>query len=688
MLHVGITRGRQRVLVLGDRSRPSPLPRRARRHRAAAGPVPAARRAAAAAAVAPQRRAPEDRTVDPGRGRPPPQGPRRLRGRGRRARRRRGAPRPRRRRLVRRPLRRAGPASTASPRTLGPAGLAAGRRRRHGAAGLAQRALEGRRGAGLRRPVRQAPRGHRRAPPGRPRRAAGAARASARPSSRPTATRSSRSSARAVTGGRWIQDDRRAWEPSIRSVRSSEHRRHDTSPRGTPWPSSTAPCGPHRSATWSGSRPTSGTGRAVSASPAAALTRRDVVDHLPESPTARPRRGRLRVGIEQEWHTYCLADPERHLRPEEVAGRGRRPAERSRAAAASRSSRAARSSWPPPPLAPWWRGARRAARRRRRGARVAGRGRASPSLGGGRRPVPRAGAHAAPAALRRDGGVLRPLAARRAPDDVGLARRSRSTSTTARPTTSDRRWHLAHHIGPALAAAFACSPDRDAPLRRASAMWSRHRPHPHALGAARPACSATTGPSYVLDAQLMLLHDDHDRCRPMDEPTHASASGSSRASPAAGPTFDDLPTTAPRCSRRCGPAGWLELRWLDSLPAGLAETAVAAIVGAAHRRGGGRPGRRGPCAASPTLWDRGRRAGPRPRRAWPPPRSPRCCATRRVALDRTPGRGGATPRPSPTPAERWPARGRCPADDLEERLRRGAGIVDLADPPGEVHRWR
>ena len=35
ILHVGITRGRQRVLVLGDRTRRSPLPRRARRVRAA-----------------------------------------------------------------------------------------------------------------------------------------------------------------------------------------------------------------------------------------------------------------------------------------------------------------------------------------------------------------------------------------------------------------------------------------------------------------------------------------------------------------------------------------------------------------------------------------------------------------------------------------------------------------------------
>jgi hypothetical protein len=35
-------------------------------------------------------------------------------------------------------------------------------------------------------------------------------------------------------------------------------------------------------------------------------------------------------------------------------------------------------------------------------------------------------------------------------------------------------------------------------------------------------------------------------------------------------------------------------------------------------------------------------------------------------------------------AERWPAKGRSPADDLEERLAAGATVLDLADPPVEV----
>ena len=50
---------------------------------------------------------------------------------------------------------------------------------------------------------------------------------------------------------------------------------------------------------------------------AQALTRHDVVDHL-RATDAAPSSGPLRVGIEQEWHTYALADPKRHLRPEEL----------------------------------------------------------------------------------------------------------------------------------------------------------------------------------------------------------------------------------------------------------------------------------------------------------------------------------------------------------------------------------
>ena len=63
--------------------------------------------------------------------------------------------------------------------------------------------------------------------------------------------------------------------------------------------------------------------------PAAPLSRRDVLEHLAAHDCA-PSDGPVKVGIEQEWHTYDLAEPDRHLRPDEVLGAatdgGRAPA--------------------------------------------------------------------------------------------------------------------------------------------------------------------------------------------------------------------------------------------------------------------------------------------------------------------------------------------------------------------------
>ena len=76
VLHVGITRGRSRVLVLGDRTRRSPVPRRARRQRPAGPPRLGSqgRRAGARAASAGGPHHP------PRRGRPGAEGARWLRG--------------------------------------------------------------------------------------------------------------------------------------------------------------------------------------------------------------------------------------------------------------------------------------------------------------------------------------------------------------------------------------------------------------------------------------------------------------------------------------------------------------------------------------------------------------------------------------------------------------------------------
>ena len=49
------------------------------------------------------------------------------------------------------------------------------------------------------------------------------------------------------------------------------------------------------------------------------ITRRDVIEHLRAHDCA-PSDGPVKVGLEQEWHTYDLAQPGRHVRPDEVLG--------------------------------------------------------------------------------------------------------------------------------------------------------------------------------------------------------------------------------------------------------------------------------------------------------------------------------------------------------------------------------
>ena len=137
-------------------------------------------------------------------------------------------------------------------------------------------------------------------------------------------------------------------------------------------------------------------------------------------------------------------------------------------------------------------------------------------------------------------------------------------------------------------------------------------------------------------------------------------------------------TTARRSSRRCGPR--LARAPVARLPpgrAGRGRPAPPSPRCSSTRGGRARP--REACAdASATEWTQARQ-----------PRHPRSgagagrrrCARRAAAeaLDRTdaPDRWAEAVADA---AERWPARGRCPADDLEERLRRRHEAAQLADP--------
>ncbi len=409
---------------------------------------------------------------------------------------------------------------------------------------------------------------------------------------------------------------------------------------------------------------------------AAALTRHDVLDHLQVTDTA-PSSEPLRVGIEQEWHTYCLVDPKRHLQPDEVLG--------------------AVEAGAPLPC----------------GSRIT----IEP---GGQVEVatlPHAPWTDALAALRIDGAVVReslavagiatlgagvdpfrePVRTLRQPrydameayfDRYGPAgRRMMSGSASIQinidnggPDEIDQRWQLAHHLGPALVSAFATSPDHEYRSGRV-ALWSRLDPsRTHA--ALRSGILSEDWPDFVLHAQVMLLHDDHDRCRPMED-VLTFAQWIDDGIAGRRPTFEDLTYHCTTLFPRVRPRGWLELRWLDALPAGLSEAAVAAIVALLTDEEASDRAMR---ATAPVahLWEEAaEQATGHEGLAAAAATLLRDAA---VVLDRIEG-GAAYAETVADAAERWPARGRCPADDLEERLRRGAGIAELADPPSEVAGW-
>jgi glutamate--cysteine ligase len=179
----------------------------------------------------------------------------------------------------------------------------------------------------------------------------------------------------------------------------------------------------------------------------------------------------------------------------------------------------------------------------------------------------------------------------------------------------------------------------------------------------------------------MLLHEDDDRCAPVLQPI-TFGEWVEHGIDGRRPTSADLAYHCTTLFPPVRPRGWLELRWLDSLPVGLAETATAAIVAVlVDEEAGDRAARA--CASVATAWDAAARLGP----AHPGLAAAATTVLRDAAdaIERS-GAPGAMAAAVADAADRWPARGRCPADDLEERLHGGATLLELAEPAGEVVR--
>lgn len=406
------------------------------------------------------------------------------------------------------------------------------------------------------------------------------------------------------------------------------------------------------------------------------LTRRDVVNLILAGDAA-PSTGPVRVGLECESHTYFLADPTRHLHPDEVLDAvnavGPLPHHSSVTVEPGGQVEVVTAA-----SDPWW-AALEALRVDgavvREALAVAGIG----SLGAGIDPF------RAPARTlsRSRYEAMEEYFEPWAPAGPLMMNSTASIQVNIDNGDADtvaRRWDLAHRIGPALGAAFACSPTKTHRSARLAA-WEALDP-----SRTRPAlASGDLGDdwvAYVLDARLMLLHEDDDRCVAMMRPFTFGEWVDSDID-GRRPTVADLRYHCTTLFPPVRPRGWLELRWLDSLPAGLAEVAIAAVVAVlVDEEAGDRAARA--CAPVANEWSHAARYGP----AHPDLAAAAVTTLRDAAdaLDRS-GAPGTFAEAVSDAAARWPARGRCPADDLEERLRRGAGLVDLIDPPFEVHRW-
>jgi glutamate--cysteine ligase len=405
------------------------------------------------------------------------------------------------------------------------------------------------------------------------------------------------------------------------------------------------------------------------------LSRRDVMDHLGAHDCA-PSDGAVKVGIEQEWHTYDLAEPERHLRPAEVLGAATAGGDLPRRSAITVEP-GGQVELATPPASPWWE-----------------------SLDD----------------LRVDGAVLRQrlsdagfavLAAGLDPfrepartltkprydamqayfDEWGPEGRRMMSSCASIQVNIDsgddatlaRRWDLAHRIGPAMAATFACSPG---PLHRSERLATWNAMDPTRTKPVLASGQLTEDwTDYVLEARLMLLHQDDDSCEPVAVPV---TFGEWIDEGIAGrwPTLADLRYHCTTLFPPVRPRGWLEVRWLDCLPAGVAEVATAAVTALLVDEAAGEEAleacegvdRRAAWATTATLGTQDPAlagAG-----GW-------LLTVAARALDRTDAPATWAEAVADA-AERWPAKGRSPADDLEELLAAGATVLDLADPPAEV----
>jgi len=143
------------------------------------------------------------------------------------------------------------------------------------------------------------------------------------------------------------------------------------------------------------------------------------------------------------------------------------------------------------------------------------------------------------------------------------------------------RWRLANELGPTLIACFANSPFEGGlpsgwQSSRLRAWWALDPTRSQPVPCDVDPVAAWSG--YALDARVMFVHVDDDRCVPVQD-TMNFGEWMDEGHDLGWPTFDDLGYHLTTLFPPVRPKGWLELRMFDALPSPLWQVAVA-VAGA------------------------------------------------------------------------------------------------------------
>jgi glutamate--cysteine ligase len=245
---------------------------------------------------------------------------------------------------------------------------------------------------------------------------------------------------------------------------------------------------------------------------------------------------------------------------------------------------------------------------------------------------------------------------------------------TDRPGSAgfEERWLLAHRLGPVLVAAFANSPLLDGrPTGYRStrqAVWSRMDPSRTQAPTAVDGDPREAWARYVLDAQVLCVRRPEGM--PWNAPVGLTFRDWLRRPEAERPGLADLDYHLTTLFPPVRPRGYLELRMIDAQPGDgwVVPAALTAALFADHRSADAALAALEPLASAVT------EPGPRGR-AWTRAAARGmddqvlrraalgCFAAADAALARS-GVDGQLRTVLAEFAERYPARGRCPADDL------------------------